>query len=227
VDVAINIFWLEGRTTFNTRRRHDEHGTAWPATGGLPLKKSTSRQRIELRHKALIFMASMIAKAFLMAVVSSQVFCGSINPVVVFTQCGANAGFMGGSVAAVALMGIVFGYYIVRLKSFNDIFARLMKTDFIITAMYLGVAFTSPESIASRVMIWLFGMWIIGMVLAPFSKEKTTFKKVTEYGSIAALGGFLALHIIPIPALEGYDSSSTLGTILSSILATFGAGRSN
>lgn len=168
----------------------------------------------------------MIAKAFLMAVVSSHVFCGSINPTVVFVQCGANAAFMGGSVAAVALMGVVFGHYIVRLKSFNDIFAKVMKTDFIVTAMYLGVAFTSPDAVATKVMIWLFGMWIIGMVLAPFSKEKTLFKKVTEYGSIAALGGFLALLIIPIPVLEVNDSSSTLGMILSSILAAFGAGRS-
>jgi hypothetical protein len=189
------------------------------------LKKSTPRQRIELKHKALVFMASMIAKAFLMSMVSSQVFCGSIDPTVVFMQCGANAAFMGGSVAAVALMGIVFGHYIVRLKSFNDIFARVMKTDFIVTAMYLGVAFIAPESIATRVMIWLLGMWIIGMVLAPFSKERTLFKKLTEYGSIAALGGFIALQIIPIPALEVYDSSSGLGMILSSILASFGGGR--
>jgi hypothetical protein len=172
-------------------------------------------------------MASMVAKVFLMALVSSQVFCGSINPIIVFTQCGSNAAFMGGSVAAVALMGIVFGYYIVRLKSFNDIFPRVMKTDFIITAMYLGVAFVAPDEIASRVMIWLFGMWIIGMVLAPFSKERTLFKKITEYGSIAALGGFLAMHILPIPALEAYESSSTLGMILSSILAAFGSGRSS
>jgi len=205
-------------------RRHGEYGTA---TGGFSLKKSTRRQRIELQHKALIFMASVIAKAFLMAVVSSQVFCGSISPVDVFTNCGPNAAFMGGSVAAVALMGIVFGYYIIRLKSFDDIFARVMKADFIVTAMYLGVAFVAPEEIAARVMIWLFGMWIIGMMLAPFSKERTLFKKVTEYGSIAALGGFLALHIIPIPALEGYESSSTLGMILSSILAAFGSGRSH
>lgn len=191
------------------------------------MKKSTPRQRVELKHKALVFTASMIAKAFLMALVSSQVFCNSIDPTVVFMQCGSNAAFMGGSVAAVALMGIVFGHYIVRLKSFNDIFSRVMKADFIITAMYLGVAFIAPEEIATRVMIWLFGMWIIGMVLAPFSKERTTFKKVTEYGSIAALGGFLAMHIIPIPALEVYESSSTLGMILSSILAAFGSGRSN
>jgi uncharacterized protein YunC (DUF1805 family) len=179
------------------------------------LKKTSPRQKIELKHKALVFMASMIAKAFLMAMVSSHVFL----------QCGASAAFMGASVAAVALMGIVFGHYIVRLKSFNNIFPQVMKTDFVVTAMYLGVAFIAPESIATRVMIWLLGMWIIGMVLAPFSKERTLFKKITEYGSIAALGGFIALQIIPIPALEGYDSSSGLGMILSSILATFGGGR--
>jgi hypothetical protein len=189
------------------------------------LKKTSNRQKIEIQHKALVFMASMIAKAFLMAAVSSYVFCGSIDPTVVFMQCGANAAFMGGSVAAVALMGIVFGHYIVRLKSFNDIFAQVMKVDFIVTAMYLGIAFIAPDTIATRVMIWLFGMWIIGMVLAPFSKERTLFKKITEYGSIAALGGFLALQVIPVPVLEGYDSSSTLGMILSSILATFGGGR--
>lgn len=167
----------------------------------------------------------MIAKAFLMAIVSSHVFCGSIEPTFVFMQCGANAAFMGGSVAAVALMGIVFGHYIIRLKSFNNIFPQVMKTDFIVTAMYLGVGFISPESIATRVMIWLLGMWIIGMVLAPFSKERTIFKKITEYGSIAALGGFIAMQVLPIPALEGYDESSGLGMILSSILATFGGGR--
>ena len=205
------------------RRKHRNHGHAKER---LLLKKTSPRQRIELQHKALVFMASMIAKVFLMAMVSSHVFCGSIDPTVVFMQCGANAAFMGGSVAAVALMGIVFGHYIVRLKSFNDIFPQVMKTDFIVTALYIGVVFIAPESIATRVMIWLLGMWIIGMVLAPFSKERTLFKKVTEYGSIAALGGFIAVQVIPIPVLEGYDSSSGLGMILSSILATFGGGRS-
>ncbi|AFU60033.1 hypothetical protein Ngar_c31170 [Candidatus Nitrososphaera gargensis Ga9.2] len=198
----------------------------WLGTRGFALKKSTHRrQRIELQHKTLVFMASMIAKAFLMAMVSSQVFCRSIDPTIVFMQCGPNAAFMGGSVAAVALMGIVFGYYIVRLKSFNDIFPQVMKADFIVTAMYLGVAFFAPDTIAARVMMWLFGMWIIGMVLAPFSKERTLFKKITEYGSIAALGGFLALQVIPVPIFEGYDSSSTIGMILSSVLAPFGGGR--
>lgn len=167
----------------------------------------------------------MIAKAYLMAMVSSQVFCGSIDPTVVFLQCGANAAFMGGSVAAVVLIGIVFGNYIVRLKSFDDIFPRVMRADFIVTAMYLGVAFFAPDSIATRVMMWLLGMWIIGIVLAPFSKENTLFKKVTEYGAIAGLGGFLAIQILPIPELEVYDTSSTIGMILSSILASFGGGR--
>lgn len=160
-----------------------------------------------------------------MAMVSSQVFCGSIDPTVVFMQCGSNAAFMGGSVAAVALMGIVFGNYIVRLRSFNDIFAQVMKVDFIVTAMYIGVAFIAPESIATRVMMWLLGFWIIGMVLAPFSKERTLFKKLTEYGSIAALAGFIALQVVPIPDLQVYDTSSGLGMILSSILASFGGGR--
>jgi hypothetical protein len=70
-------------------------------------------------------------------------------------------------------------------------------------------------------------MWIIGMLLAPFSKEKTLLKKITEYGSIGALGAFLALQIVPIPISmpQGFDSSSTLGMLLSSVLAAFGGGR--
>src|SRR5690606_24631827 len=211
-------------TSFNYESKECK---SWSCYGGYALKKTSRRQKIELRHKALVFMASMIAKAFLMAVVSSHVFCGSIEPTVVFMQCGANAAFMGGSVAAVALMGIFFGNYIVRLRSFDDIFARVMKVDFIVTAMYLGIAFIAPDTIATRVMIWLLGMWIIGMVLAPFSKERTLFKQITEYGSIVALGGFLAMQIIPLPELEPFDSSSWLGMILSSILATFGGGRTS
>lgn len=222
--VTINSLCREAsRLSLIMWRKHGNYGRA---TRGSPLRKTSPKQKIELQHKALVFMASMIAKAFLMAVVSSHLFCGSIDPTVVFMQCGTNAAFMGGSVAAVALMGIFFGNYIVRLKSFNDIFARVMKVDFIVTAMYLGIAFIQPESVATRVMIWLLGMWIIGMVLAPFSKERTLFKQITEYGSIAGLAAFLAMQIIPIPELEVYDSSSGLGMILSSILATFGGGRS-
>jgi hypothetical protein len=54
-------------------------------------------------------------------------------------------------------MGTVFGYYIIRLKTFNDIFPKIMKTDFIVTAMYFGGTFTAPSLIASKVMVGLFG----------------------------------------------------------------------
>ncbi len=168
-------------------------------------------------------MASVIVKTFLMAIVSTNVFCGSIEPRVLFFQCGTNVGFVGGSTAAIAIMGGLFGYYIIRLKSFNSIFPQVMKTDFIITAMYFGVAFTAPSLVASKVMIWLFGMWVLGMLLAPFNKEKTALKKVTEYGSIAALGALLAAHFIP--AFQEYQSSYTLGMMISSVMGVFGAGR--
>ena len=50
----------------------------------------------------------------------------------------------------------------------------MMKADFIMTAMYFGVAFSAPEMIAGKVMIWLFGIWVLGMLLAPFNREMTT-----------------------------------------------------
>jgi hypothetical protein len=45
-------------------------------------------------------------------------------------------------------------------------------------------------------MIWLFGVWILGMLLAPFNKEQTILKKVTEYGAMVALGILLTAHFI-------------------------------
>ena len=63
-----------------------------------------------------------------------------------------------------------------------------MKADFIVTAMYFGAAFIAPAMISGRVMIWLFGIWILGILLAPFDKERTLLKKITEYGAIIALG---------------------------------------
>jgi hypothetical protein len=143
-----------------------------------------------------------------MAIASSYVFCGSIEPNIIFLQCGtSNIIYIGGSVAAVAIMGALFGYYIIRLKTFEMIFARMMKSDFIMTAMYFGVAFSAPEVIAGKVMIWLFGIWILGMLLAPFNKEMTLLKKVTEYGSLVALGALLTAHFIP--AFQEYGSSYT------------------
>jgi hypothetical protein len=158
-----------------------------------------------------------------MTIVSSQVFCGDIQPRVLFLECGGNVAYVSGSVAAVALVGAVFGYYIIRLKSFDPIFARMMKADFIVTAMYFGVAFSVPSLIASKVMIWLFGIWMLGMLLSPFNREMTLWKKVTEYGSLVALGVLLTAHFIPV--LKEFGSSYTLGMMVSSVLSLFGAGR--
>jgi hypothetical protein len=41
-----------------------------------------------------------------MAIVSSYVFCGSINPNVLFFHCIENVPFVGGSIAGVAIIGI-------------------------------------------------------------------------------------------------------------------------
>lgn len=99
----------------------------------------------------------------------------------------------------------------------------MMKADFIITAMYFGAAFSVPEMIAGKVMIWLFGMWILGMLLAPFNKEMTLLKKIGEYGSLVALGALLTAHFMP--AFQEYGSSYTLGMMVSSVTGLFGAGR--
>jgi hypothetical protein len=188
------------------------------------LKEKDSRyERVEISHRALLLTASVIVKTFLMAIVSSQVFCGGIDPSMVFFQCGASIGYVAGSTAAVAIMGAMFGYYIVRLKTFEQIFARMMKADFIITAMYFGVAFSAPEMVAGKVMIWLFGMWVLGMLLAPFNRDRTVLKKVAEYGSLVALGALLTVHFIP--AFQEFGSSTTLGMMVSSVIGMFGSGR--
>lgn len=178
---------------------------------------------MELSHRALLLTASVIVKSFLMAIVSSQVFCGGIEPSTLFLQCGPNVAYVAGSTAAVAVMGAMFGYYIVRLKSFEQIFVRMMKADFIMTAMYFGVAFSSPAIIAPKVMVWLFGMWILGMLLAPFNRDRTLLKQVAEYGSLVALGALLSLHFIP--AFQEMSSSYTLGMMVSSVTGMFGSGR--
>ena len=195
------------------------HGTRGP-----PLKEKESKyERVELSHRALLLTASVIVKTFLMAIVSSQVFCGGIDPSTVFFQCGAGIGYVAGSTAAIAIMGAMFGYYIVRLKTFEQIFARMMKADFIITAMYFGVAFSAPEMVAGKVMIWLFGMWVLGMLLAPFNRDRTILKQVAEYGSLVALGALLTVHFIP--AFQEFGSSTTLGMMVSSVMGLFGSGR--
>ena len=94
-----------------------------------------------------------------------------------------NVPFVGGSIAAVAIIGILFGYYVSKLRSFDSIFPNLMMGDFLVTAMYFAASFSATAAIASKVMIWLYGIWILGMLLAPFDKHRTVLKKVTEYGS--------------------------------------------
>lgn len=179
--------------------------------------------KLDRSHKALLLLASVVLKSFLMAIVSSYVFCGSINPYVLFFHCINNVPFVGVSIAAVALLGAFFGYYITKLKPFDSIFLNLMMGDFIVTAMYFGASFSAPSILASKVMIWLFGVWILGMLLAPFNKERTILKKVTEYGAMVALGILLTAHFIPF--LQEYESSYTIGMMVSSVMSSFGAGR--
>ena len=61
------------------------------------------------------------------------------------------------------------------------------------------------------------------MLLAPFNKEKTKLKTVTEYGSLVALGTLFAAHFIP--PLQEWGSAYTPGMTVSSITSVFGAGR--
>jgi hypothetical protein len=63
----------------------------------------------------------------------------------------------------------------------------------------------------------------LGMLLAPFNKERTILKKVTEYGAMIALGTLLTVHFIPF--LQEYQSSYTVSMIVTSVLSLFGAGR--
>jgi hypothetical protein len=185
--------------------------------------KKTAVAEVELSHRALLFAASVAVKTFLMAIVSSQIFCGGINPAALFMHCGVNVAFVGASTAVVALAGALFGYYIVHLSSFRPIFAKMMQADFIITAMYFAVAFSAPEIVSAKVMVWLFGTWVLGMLLAPFNQDRTTLKKITEMGSLVALGALLTAHFIPLTGQFG--SSYTLGMMVSSITGIFGAGR--
>jgi hypothetical protein len=121
------------------------------------------------------------------------------------------------------VIGTLFGYYVLKLKSFDSIFPNLMMGDFIVTAMYFGASFSATAFVASKVMIWLYGIWILGMLLAPFDKHRTVLKKVTEYGAMVALGMLLTAHFIPF--LQEYQSSYTVSMIVTSILSLFGAGR--
>lgn len=45
-----------------------------------------------------------------------------------------------------------------------------MMGDFIVTAMYFAASFSATAAIASKVMIWLYGIWMFGILLAPFDE---------------------------------------------------------
>jgi hypothetical protein len=139
-----------------------------------------------------------------------------------FFHCIKNVPFVGCSIAAVAIFGGLFGYYISKLRLFDLIFPNLMMGDFTVTAMYFGASFSATSTIASKVMIWLFGVWILGMLLAPFNKEHTTLKKVTEYGALC-IRNFIYCTFYSI--LQEYQSSYTVSMMVTSVLSLFGAGR--
>ena len=178
---------------------------------------------LEKQHKALLFFASIAVKSFLMAITTSYIFCKSIDPNILFLNCSMNIVYVGISIGVIIVMGIVFGYYIIRIKSFDDIFANMMKSDYILTTMYFSMAFLAPALMSTMIIIWLFGVWILGMLLAPFNKEKTLLKKVTQYGSLVAVGILLVASLLP--QLQEYGQPFALGTIISSLMSIFGSGR--
>ncbi len=178
---------------------------------------------IEGSHKALLVAASVILKSFLMVIVASNVFCNTIDPAAFLLQACSNYGYVGASLGAIIALGGGFGFFILRIKAFDPIFPKIMKTDFLVTAMYCAIAFIAPNVIAPKVMIWLFGLWIFGILLAPFNKDRVLWKKITEYGGLVALGAFLAVDFIQFDL--DIDRPLTLGMIVSSIMSVFGAGR--
>jgi low temperature requirement protein LtrA len=85
------------------------------------------------------------------------------------------------------------------------------------------MAFLAPALISTMIIIWLFGVWILDMLLAPFNKEKTLLKKVTQYGSLVAVGILLVASLLP--QLQEYGQPFALGAIISSLMSIFGSGR--
>lgn len=185
-------------------------------------RDAVKERPLERQHKALLIVASIVIKTVLMVIVSTHIICGGADPRILFT-CGENVAYVGGSAAAVSLMGFIFGHYIVRLRSFSPIFARMMGADFMVTIMYFAAASIAPDLVALKTMIWLFGTWILGMLLAPVNSERTFLKKLSQYGGIVALGGFFSLHFIP--EFADLESAYTVGMMISSILIVFGGGR--
>ena len=178
---------------------------------------------LENRHKILLFSASVAVKALLIGMISSYVVCGSIDPNILFLQCSFNIIYVGISIGAIIVMGAILGYYIIRIKIFDNIFVNMMKSDYIITTMYFSMGFLAPTIISNTVMIWLFGIWILSMLLAPFNKEKIILKKFTQYGSLVMVGLLLGASLLP--QLQDHGQIFTMGAIISSFMSMFGSGR--
>ena len=119
---------------------------------------------LEKQHKALLFVASIAVKSFLMAVTTSYIFCKSLDPNILFFHCSMNIVYVGISIGAIIVMGTVFGYFIIRIKSFDDIFVNMMKSDYIVTIMYFSMRFLAPAMMSTMIIVWLFGIWILGML---------------------------------------------------------------
>ena len=82
---------------------------------------------LEPQHKALLFVANIAVKSFLMAIVSNYIFCKSIDPNILFFHCSMNIVYVGISIGAIIVMGTIFGYYIIRIKTFDNIYHITIK----------------------------------------------------------------------------------------------------
>ena len=58
---------------------------------------------LETQHKALLFIASIAVKSFLMAMISSYIFCKSIDPNILFLHCSMNIVYVGITIGALIL----------------------------------------------------------------------------------------------------------------------------
>jgi hypothetical protein len=82
---------------------------------------------LETQHKALLIIASITIKLFLMAMISSYIFCKSIDPNILFFHCSLNIVSVGICIGAIIVMGTIFGDYIIRIKTFDNIYHITIK----------------------------------------------------------------------------------------------------
>jgi len=185
-----------------------------------PKKTILGYDEVQYEHKIMLSFASVIVKMFLMAIASGQIFCNDPNPITL-GSC-ENLDWVAISVGWVGILGIAFMFCVVNFKAFNPIFSKVMKIDFLVTAMIFSVAYVNPTIIADKIMIWLIGIWFFAFLLTPFNRSKSHWNKIMEYGSLVSLSIMLLIHFIPdIPTV--LDSLST-GIVITSFLSIFGAG---